>query len=191
MTPMLTKWKAGAREYRLALIVAVAGSLALVLLIVAPSWFPAGQITSDTKASQTTAYSLPPKPEQDAPADIKTNHAPAPQKTEKHPTPQINTPSPVKAASHRQSSLATNRHMKDKNKLKHGYYIQVGAFKDVVKATKLANSLQHAGWHVQIISKKNALHAVLTGPWVTRARARNAKQKLSDKNKLKGFIIQQ
>lgn len=180
---------AGEREYRLALIIAIAGSLVLILLLVKPSWFPAGQIVSDNRADQTTAYSLPPKPARDSSTDMKTNQTPAPHKTGKYPIPQTKKTPPVKAVSHHQSSLAADRHMKDRNGLKHGYYVQAGAFKDVVKAKKLVSSLQHAGWHVQTITRKNALHAVLAGPLQTRIKAESAKLKLAKQFGIKGFIV--
>jgi len=187
----LTDWVASGREHRLAVMIAVAGLLVLVLLLVKPSWFPAGQSISDNRADQTktTAYNLPPKPERGSSAEVETNQAPAPHKTGKHPTPQTKKTPSVKAVSHHRPSLAKGQHMKDGNGLKHGYYVQVGAFKDVAKARKLANSLQHAGWHVQTITKKNALHTVLAGPLPTRIKAENAKLKLAKQSGLKGFIV--
>lgn len=182
---------AGGREHRFALLIAVAGSLVLVLLLVKPSWFLTGQTVSDSKThqSKTTAYSLPPKPERGSPTDKGINQAPAPHKAEKHSIAQVKIIPPVKAVSPRQPSSATDRHIKDRNGLKHGYYIQVGAFKDVAKAKKLADSLQHAGWHVQTITKENALHAVLVGPLQTRIKAESTKLKLAKQSKVKGFIV--
>jgi len=184
---------AGVREYRLALIVAIAGSLVLVLLLVAPTWFLTEQTVSDSKADQpkTTAYSLPVRPVQAPSVDMKTNRMPAPHTTEKQPVTRTKkTPSSKIAPSH-QPAPSTDRHMKGGNELKHGYYVQAGAFKDTARAKKLANSLQHAGWHVQVIPKDHALHAVLVGPWPTRNQAQNNKLQLARKNKIKGFIIQQ
>jgi len=187
MTSGLTGWIASGREHRLALIIAVAGSLVLILLLVKPSWFPAGQSISDNRTDQakTTAYSLPPKPERDLSADMGTNQAPALHKTGKQPNPQIKKTPPVKVVSHRPPSLAAE----DRNGLKHGYYVQVGAFKDVVKAKKLVKSLQHAGWHVQTVIRKKALHAVLAGPFQTRIKAESAKVKLAKQSGVKGFIV--
>jgi len=90
-----------------------------------------------------------------------------------------------------QPAPSTDRHMKGRNELKHGYYVQAGAFKDTARAKKLANLLQHAGWHVQVILKDHELHAVLVGPWSTRNQAQSTKLQLAHKNKIKGFIIQQ
>jgi len=193
MTSGLTGWIASGREHRLALLIAVAGSLVLVLLLVKPSWFLTGQTVSDSKThqSKTTAYSLPPKPERGSPTDKGTNQAPALHKTGKQPNPQAKKiASPEKILDHK-PAMAVTQPLKDKNRLVHGYYVQVGAFKDVARAKKLANSLQHAGWHVQVIFKDHALHAVLVGPWPTRNQAQSTKLQLAYKNKVKGFIIQQ
>jgi len=191
MTSGLTDWIASGREHRLALIIAIAGSLVLILLLVKPAWFPAGQSISDNRTDQakTTAYSLPPKPERDLSKGMGTNQTPALHKIGKQPNPQIKKTPPVKVASHRPPSLAADRHMKDRNGLKHGYYVQVGAFKDVAKAKKLVKSLQHAGWHVQTVIRKKALHAVLAGPLQTRIKAESAKVKLAKQSGLKGFIV--
>lgn len=182
---------AGVREYRLALIVAVAGSLALVLLLVVPSWFFTGQTISDSKTDQpnVTAYNLPTRPVQAPSADIKTNRTPALHPTEKQPVTRTKKTPPKTTASIHQPVSPIDHHIKDRNEFKHGYYVQVGAFKNAARAKKLAKSLQHAGWHVQVIPK-NALHAVLVGPWATRDQAKNTKLQLTHRNKIKGFIIQ-
>lgn len=192
---MLTKWKAGAHEYRLALIVAVAGSLVLVLLLVAPSWFLTEQPSADNKGTRTRApaYNLPVRPSQ-APAikpktgDKPLTSLPAMHKTEKQIVPQVKKAPPLKT-SHSQATSIVTQPPKSKHSLANGYYVQAGAFKDARRAKKLANSLQHAGWHVQTIIKNHGLHAVLVGPLKTRKKAKNAKLKLVKQSGIKGFII--
>jgi len=195
MTSGFAGWMAGVREYRLALFVSIAGSLALILLLVVPSWFlPTPSSTENHTSARSPAYSLPSRPAQTPAVKSQIDSAPltslpVPQKTEKKIVSEVKK-SPPKA-SHPQPSPAMTHLTKSKHSLKHGYYVQTGAFRDAYKAEKLARQLQQSGWNVQTIIKKNILHAVLVGPWPTRARAQNGKQQLAHKNKLKGFIVQQ
>jgi len=186
----LTGWIAGVREYRMALIVAIAGSLALILLLIAPPSFFPEQSTSGSKAGQSkaTAYNLPQRPASATSTDMETDQTPL-RKTGKHPAPQTKkTVSPQNIPDHK-PVVAVTRPLKSKNRLAYGYYVQVGAFKDAARARKLGNSLQHAGWHVQTVIKNHGLHAVLAGPLQTRKKAESAKLKLAKRSGIKGFII--
>jgi len=70
MQANLTDWLAGGREHRLAMIIALAGSLTLVLLLVAPSWFLPEQTPVNNKDIRTRVLShkLPSRPTQVRPA---------------------------------------------------------------------------------------------------------------------------
>jgi len=158
-------WLAGAGEHRVAACITIAGSLLVVLMMIVPAWFQPHHTPAKHKIrAHIPAYKLPHR--------LSRTHT-----TKSTDKAAIVSPSPV---IHQQ-----------KNKLKHGYYVQTGAFKDATRAKKIAASLQHTNWHVQTIIKENDLHAVLIGPWQTRQRAKKAKQKLASKNKLQGFIIHQ
>lgn len=174
MSSELTNWIAGVREYRLALIVAIAGSLALILLLAAPSWFlPTSSSTDNRTRIRSPGYGLPSELAQ--PPAVKLKITP---QAKKAPSKASRPPPSV--------SYLT----KSKHSLKSGYYVQVSAFRDVSRAIKQVRRLRQIGWHAQTVIKKNSLHAVLVGPWPTRAHARNGQQKLARKNKLKGFIVQ-
>jgi len=176
MSSELTNWIAGVREYRLALIVAIAGSLALILLLAAPSWFlPTSSSTDNRARIRSPGYGLPPELAQPPAVKLKI-------------TPQAKK-APSKA-SRPQPSPFVSHLTKSKHSLKPGYYVQVSAFRDVSRAIKQVRRLRKIGWHAQTVIKKNSLHAVLVGPWPTRAYARNGQQQLTRKNKLKGFIVQ-
>lgn len=95
----------------------------------------------------------------------------------------------VKTVLRHPATLAANLHMKVENRPKYGYYVQTGAFKDAIKAKKLASLLRHSGWHIHMISTKENLHAVLAGPLKTRKKAEDAKLKLARQSGIKGFII--
>jgi len=191
---MLTKWMAGAREYRLALIVATTGSLILALLLIAPSWILPEQSSVDNKGTRTRApaYNLPVRPSQEPAAQSKTSDeastlAPDPHKTEKQVVPQVKKVQPPEISSPHHSSVTVQP---PKNRtLAYGYYVQAGAFKNAVRAKKLARSLQHAGWHMHTMVKNKGLHAVLAGPFQSRKKAESAKLKLAKRSGIKGFIL--
>ncbi len=186
----LSDWVAGVREYRLATVSAIAASLLLVLLLVAPSWFLPEQTHVSRKAVQPKTYNLPAKPARNSVnGNKKTIQTPVPRIVEKRSAPKTEKIPPVKTASRHSPSPATNRRMGAGNVLKYGYYVQTGAFKDTAKARKMAALLQHSGWHARIISKRNNLHAVLVGPSKTRKKAKNAKLKLARQSGIKGYII--
>lgn len=166
MTAKLTGWFADVREHRLAVIIAVVGSLVLMLLLIVPSWFILEDKPVHNKKIQahTPSYKLPPR---------LTHTSVTKSKTDVKPAPPTSTP-----AIH-----------KNGKKIVLGYYVQAGAFKDTARAKKIADSLQNSGWDVRTVIKENNLHAVLIGPWATRTRAQEAKQKLAHQNKLQGFIV--
>jgi len=182
-------WIAGVREYRLAAISAIAISLLLVLLIVAPSWFIPEPPHVANKAVQPETYALPAKPARNIANKSKENQTSSTHKTGEIPISQRKKSLSMKAVTDHQTASVTKREMKDKNRIKDGYYVQIGAFKDAGRGRKLASSLQHSGWHVQVIRKKNDLHAVLAGPLKTRKKAENAKLKLAKQSGIRGFII--
>jgi len=183
-------WVAGIREYRLATVSAIAVSLLLVLLLVKPSWFLPEQTHVANKAVQPKIYSLPVKVIRNNPnGNKKITQTPVPRIVEKRSAPKTGKIPPVKTTVRHPPSRTTNRQMENGNGLKYGYYVQVGAFKDTAKAKKMAALLQHSGWHAQIISKKNNLHAVLAGPLKTRKKAEKAKLKLARQSGIKGYII--
>jgi len=189
MKPGLSNWMAGVREYRLAIISAIAISLLLILLIVAPSWFLSEPAHVANKPVQPKTYSLPARPARNSANKNKEKQTSSTHKLEKLPVSQRKKTLSMKTATGRQTALATKHEMKEKKRIKDGYYVQAGAFKDAARARKLAGSLQHTGWHVQVISKKNDLHAVLAGPLKTRKKAGSVKLKLAKQSGIRGFII--
>ncbi len=184
-------WIAGVYEYRLATISALAVSLLLVLLLVAPSWFLPEQTHVATRASRshTTTYRLPARPARNQANESKPHQLSMPHTAGKHSVSRMQKTTSVKTVLRHSATPAINLHMKVENRLQSGYYVQTGAFKDAIKAKRLASLLQHSGWHIQMISTKDKLHAVLAGPLKTRKKAENAKLKLARQSGIKGFII--
>ncbi len=183
-------WIAGVHENRLAVASAIAASLLLVLLLAAPSWFRPKPASVASKTIQPRARGLPARPVRNNINGSKAKQMPATRIVEKRSVPKTKKILPVKTITSRHPHPpVTNRHVKAGNSLKYGYYVQVGAFKDPVKAKRMATLLQQTGWHAQIVSKRNNLHAVLSGPLKTRKKAKNMKSRLAKQSGIKGYII--
>jgi len=194
MTGKFSDWIAGAQEYRLALIVAGAGSLMLAVLLLASSWLISGDSAPSTGSSARKSapiYHLPSRPaRQPAAGTMKNKKLPAavrvPRRQENSAPAQRKA---VVASSQRPEDVATGVRKSDVKKLPNGYYVQTGAFRNSASAKKLAATLKRSGWRAHTLFKDNGLFAVLVGPSPTRPEARNAKRKLALNLHIKGFIV--
>lgn len=180
---------AGVREYRLASTIAIAISILLVLLLVAPSWFIPEQPRTANKTEKAKTHRIASIPARNIAVKRKTKRTPAPRMMKKIAVPKTKETLPIKTAAPRQSAAPGHRHAQTENTLKRGYYVQTGAFRNLARARKMAGSLQQAGWHAKIIRKNNNLHAVLAGPLKTRKKAGRAKSRLAKQFGIRGFII--
>jgi len=72
-----------------------------------------------------------------------------------------------------------------------GFYVQIGAFHERLRAQGLADQLKRKGWKAVISTRKNSLFAVWIGPKQTRASAEKLLVTIQHKLKSKGFIVHQ
>ncbi len=69
------------------------------------------------------------------------------------------------------------------------YYVQAGAFKEIILARKLAGRLKKHGWNAVIVPK-SGFHAVWVGPKNSRIGIENLQKSIDRTLKIKGFIVQ-
>jgi len=70
-----------------------------------------------------------------------------------------------------------------------GFYVQLGAFRERLRAQGLADQLQRKGWATVIAIKADGLHAVWAGPEKTRGDAEKLRKAIHLQFKHKGFIV--
>ncbi len=174
-------WIAKKSEYRLILITT---GICIAFVITALIWPEPSKETdpAEPEVGQATIFKLPPRPIQPLPPEEK--------EISKEPelqTRDIDTPSvePVKVAKPspvvKQTPIAKTP--------RHGFYIQVAAFKDPARARAQAGKLRQNGWKVDIVIKGGDMHAVWVGPWQSRTDADKGKARLLKELNLKGFMI--
>lgn len=70
----------------------------------------------------------------------------------------------------------------------HGYFVQLGAFRNQTRARALMARLKSLGWRVHLQPKSDQLHAVMVGPWPKQDSARKARGRLRQQG-FSGFVL--
>ncbi|MDQ6988152.1 MAG: SPOR domain-containing protein [Mariprofundaceae bacterium] len=195
-------WIAGLKEQRIALGIAVAASLAmLVLLVFAPD------TTSDNKdnvkkigpASNAPVYPIPQrqqlKPAKSARA---APHKLDTQSQKKHASKQKITPEkhtahktkPASSAKPEHNAKNKNRSTPEKTAQHAVFFVQVGAYREQNSARQQAASLLQKGWNSMVTRNNTGLYVVRIGPVSDRPAAIALHRQLAEKAQLKGFIVQ-
>lgn len=180
-------WIAGLMEHRVALGIAILASILLIVFMLRPLGdrykkaeknshivMPAtNQPSSGQAGNQPPQYSIPDKPVSQPMLASKPTAVPAkPSALPKKPVSTTSSATQVtKAAAH-------------------GYFVQVGSYRDLANARKQAAQLMRKGWNSSITTNAAGLHTVRIGPVPTHAAAEVLRQKLIDKAKLKGFVVE-
>lgn len=117
---------------------------------------------------------------------------PAPKPVVKKPAPgkpvvkavakPVSNPKPVSAA-----PQVTNPGTKTVSKI---LFVQVGAYRDRRSAQQQASTMLQQGWSSMVTTNAKGLFVVRIGPVSSREAAEKLSQKLLDKAKLKGFIVE-
>lgn len=168
---------ANTSEYR---VILAAAGICIVAVIAALLWPESPQreaITAD-ESQKETLFKIPPRPSPLPRVDenrVQSAEEPAepasqPKEIQAKPVKPVN-PAPTTSTS------------------AHGFYVQVGSFKDPDRARAQKEKLVRAGWNVDIVLKNKGMHAVWVGPWPSRAKARKIKNRLATELKLEGFVI--
>lgn len=201
-------WIAGIMEHRIALGIAVLVSILLIVFMLRPSEnhfknaerdmhvmapttnspaLTTNQGGSEQKDGENPKYSIPKKP---------ATHPQAPAYTaQSSVATRPLTPAPSakpsdesrKAASVVSSNQTTAQQTTMPAQI---YFVQVGSYRDIANARKQAALLLQKGWNSSIATNAAGLHTVRIGPVSTRTAAEQLRQRLIDKAKLKGFIVE-
>jgi len=188
-------WIAGLMEYRVALGVAVLASVLLIVFMLSPSGnqadkdrqvampATANHVSSSNQAgAQAPTYSIPEKP------------ANLPQTSANHarPSPAVPAPATRPVATPGKPVSATNQGSAPHTKAAaHGYFVQIGSYRNLANARKMAARMMQRGWESSITVNTAGLNTVRIGPVSTRSAAEKLRQRLLDKAKLKGFIVKE
>ena len=188
-------WQAGKGERLLAGIVALAAAAAVAFVVLSPSDKGANRNGASPKAAKSASPRMP------LPARPKPNPKPIPKPIIKRPDASASTtsrPRPASRAPHAaarphsaRATPAERRRARHRRGL-HGYFVQAGAFREQQRAGALSRKLARGGWKTHILKKqrgKDALFAVLVGPWPSRKAAETAKRKLGKNAVAGGFIL--
>ncbi len=193
-------WQAGKGERLLAGIVALAATAAVAFVTLSPSGKDGNRdenraVTAEAAKGTTAPPRIP------LPARPKPNSEPRPNQGVKPAASSEPASSPrttsgtTHATARRHSTRATpavaHRRARHQPSL-HGYFVQAGAFREQQRAGALSRKLARGGWKTHILKKqrgKDALFAVLVGPWPDRKAAETAKRKLGKNAVARGFIL--
>jgi len=168
-------WQASPLEQRIAWAVAASCIILVVIASSRPAWFDVSTYSAH-HASATAAHPS-------EPANRAVGAPPTHQQAQTH-----HHATPSHRLDHARHSAPT--HHRNPTKLAHGFYIQLGAFNERLRAQGLADQLKHRGWHHTVIaSTKGGLHAVWIGPKSTRSAAVTLLKTVQRTFKNKGFIV--
>ncbi len=168
-------WQASLLEQRMAWGIAAICIMLVMLASARPEWFDFTTPHPTPVAKQTQSTS--------------TKHA-ATRQRQTHPTRAKPPATAAKKAPVIHAKAKTSPLAKP-TAITGGFYVQVGAFKEHLRARGLADQLKRQGSSVVIVSKKDGLHAVWIGPKKTRAEAEKLLKTMHLKHNNKGFIIHQ
>ncbi len=212
-------WIAGLREHRVALGVAATTSILLIaLLVMQPDnktgskvhsvhdTTPAhkqqtatpGQKNIGQSRSGTPRYSIPKNslPRQQtkkvaAPPAVKAITASTPAKSARMkrpaPEPTVKLPAAAKPQVHTAVGQTTKRNMKTTPRI---FFVQVGAYRERSSAQQQASTLLQKGWNSTVTTNARGWSVVRIGPISSRSAAEKLRQRLLDKARLKGFIVE-
>lgn len=176
-----THWQASLNEHRAAWIIACC---CIATIFVASTWPELFSFEPASPVSESRQVNIQPPaqqqqtssstPEKRAPRTIKTE--PASKETKPLISKKTRQQTPVKKPE-TIASTAGN------------YYVQTGAFKEKIRARKLANKLKEHGWNTVIVPK-SGLHAVWAGPRNSRKGIETLQKNIARTLNIKGFIVQ-
>lgn len=196
---MTSDWLAGHKEKRWALIVA---SVCVLLILIALLWpkqpdsskqesMVADDYVENSEQMPPTQHIMQPQPvvPVNAPKTEVVKEVPAEQvevkvvesKVSEPVRKPIATPPVVKAPA---TILATKAPA-----IQSGSYIQVGSFKSINGAIKVADALKAHGWPAIVAQRGADMHAVQVGPYADKKALSSARSDLKNKEKLDGFIV--
>jgi len=185
-------WVATPTETKIAWSIA---SICIVLIIASFFW-PLFDTPYDNRTSTAPAQ----KPETTTTGKTETIEKIIAQ-SQKHPTSQIKIKPELTEVSKPISTTKKTPPVTVKKKpsdpqsatektLPHGYYVQVGAFKEPKRAHTLQKKLaQH--WKTHTKNKAGNITAVWVGPYATSKAASQTKTAIATRTKIKGFIVRQ
>jgi len=176
-----SNWQASFTEQRSAWGIACISIVLILIASTQPQWFDfSAPIPPATQAKIEPQQPLPPT-HIITPVKPSLSHLPA----KKTPTikpvikPVIKKISPKHAKTVAKTAIAA------------GYYVQLGAFEERVRAQRLVNRLAKKGWSIKLVNKKDGLYGVWIGPKATHKQVEKLLHTIQKTLKYKGFIIQQ
>jgi len=183
----LRAWRIGSSERIWAVAIALACAVFLITLLLTSKWLDTNQAGISTSVPMQAAPST----------KVETQHIQKetelalPVSTTKQPPVDIITPTPKPAIITVHKKVIAKTHSAPQSlpstQAKHGYFVQIGAFRDQQHALNLQARLAAKEVNVDIANKKG-LYAVLAGPYATDAAAQSAKQSLAASHHLAGFV---
>jgi len=184
----LRTWRIGSSERIWAMAIALMSAVFLIALLLTSKWLDTNEvaISSTPEPMQAT-----PSVKIDTKQVSKKNELTLPTSTTSKPPVSIikSAPQPVIISANKQHITNTNSKPQSlpSTQLKHGYFVQVGAFRDQQHALTLQARLIAKKIPVDITNKKG-FYAVSAGPYTTDTAAKNAKQSLATSHHLEGFV---
>jgi len=182
-----TSWQASLFEQRTAWGVALCAILLIIVATSQPQWFA---FTSSTQSPlKPHKQQLQQHPTHQTPA---SNTRTVSQTTQppKASTAQTQQTKPSIKKQHKPAALSKPKHAsKPQSLTANGFYVQIGAFKDSLRAKNMRHTLNKKGWNVHIIKRKSSLHAIWIGPVSSHSKAEKLLQNIQRKLKYKGFIV--
>ncbi|MDX8395292.1 MAG: SPOR domain-containing protein [Mariprofundaceae bacterium] len=172
---MLQTWLVSRTEHKTALIISLICATVVVATVIQFFFFselPQETIHEPSKVKQASISTTP----------VKIT-APTPKKEKEIVNHQHSkTSSPIVVKSNPKPMAEKTKHPA----LPQGYYVQLGAFKEIKRAQAMVQQLKR--WKPRLAPRKG-LNAVWIGPFASRNLADQAKTKLHKDSKLQGFII--
>ena len=185
--PNMDEWRASLTEYRIAWITALCG---IALILIASAWPELFMIRqSEPPAKPAAERPVAAKPVPEAPSEPSAEEKATLEKVIEESAPlAAETPKTKPEAKPEVSPPARKAEPKPATPAV-GYYVQVGAFKDISGAKEVADKLGRHGWPALVVPK-NGLYAVWAGPRQSRVGIEKLQQEILRGLKIKGFIVQ-
>jgi len=183
MTLPSHRWRASPGEFRTAWITA---SLCIVLIVIAsakPAWF-------ESSRSNQTPPTHEPQPQPQASTEPPPRHPPAAATAQRDPNAQRRHSSHATEAKPPHHAT-TSKRSAPASQPAAGYYVQLGAFSTMQRATALLKRATRHGFPTTIHRNKHALFAVWVGPEAHKKAAEATRKRIKASLNLDGFIIRQ
>jgi len=177
-----------ASEFKIAIIVAILATLAVVISTVWPLFMQSSEQEPPIQVMQSSEIHITPKPAtttftKNTPSDTIANNKPSRVKQTQENLRKKESPQPQK-----KHTAQTSTKQRQQVVIGQGHlFVQVGAFKEINHARLMFKKMKAKYKRASIISKAQH-HLVWVGPVATRSDAEKLKTNIRRQDKIKGFI---